>query len=78
MIILVICLSLLSIDYINVKVINNRPLLVKNKIKSNNTIYYDSFLYDVFCCNRGLKNEYLVIERNSSYNKKIVDIYCEY
>jgi len=59
---------LFTLDYLNVRLNNEAPMFSKVTTTIDTTIYYDTLFYDVIRCNKGLDNEYWVIESNNKYN----------
>lgn len=67
---------LISLDYINVRINKVPPRFFKTITTDRESIFYDTPFYDVYICNANKDNEYLKIEKNSSYNKNSIRNYC--
>jgi len=64
-------------DYVGVAY-NKRPPIFSGTITTiDDTIYYDTFFYDVVRCNKNEKNETFTIIKNQKYNDKIILNMCK-
>ncbi len=67
----------LLFDYIGV-VYNKRPPIFTTTITTiDDTIYYDTFFYDVVRCNKNKKNETFKIIKNQKHNDEIILNICK-
>lgn len=68
---------ILFFDYIGVAY-NKRPPIFSTTITTiDDTIYYDTFFYDVVRCNKNEKNETFKIIKNQKHNDEIVLNICK-
>lgn len=67
---------ILFFDYLGV-LHSKRPPIFSTKITTiNETIYYDTFFYDVVRCNKNALNETFQVIKNQEYNDEIIMNIC--
>lgn len=69
--------AILSFDYIGVTY-NKRPPIFSTTITTiDDTIYYDTFFYDVVRCNKNTKNETFKVIKNQQHDDEVVLNICK-
>ncbi len=69
--------AILFFDYIGVRY-NKRPPIFSMTITTiNNTIYYDTFFYDVVRCNKNEENETFKIIKNQEHSDETILNICK-
>lgn len=68
---------ILLFDYIGVKYSKRPPIFSITITTIDDTIYYDTFFYDVVRCNKNEKNETFKIIKNQKHNDEIILNICK-
>lgn len=69
---------LFGLDFLSVKLKDKPPIFAKKITTVNETIYYDTFFYDVVRCNKNKTSETYEIVKNQKYDDvMIINNYCK-
>lgn len=69
--------AILFFDYIGVKYNKRPPIFSTMIITIDDTIYYDTFFYDVVRCNKNEKNEIFKIIKNQEHDDEMILNICK-